>query len=296
MNQDIKRVTKMYIKLRKACDPNVEECDDIENTIVNVIEENLKYYGIDKYDYKNEGGTTTQAFDYYVEEMVKKYYNIPNWFETEYGKRCIYIPHDLENITKIKNTLNNMKTKDKIIDFLNWYKETETTGLSCQFNYRIITKNEISKVIQTYEHTEIRINLQDFGYDFYNPIICWLNTKDVPTLMIMDWVCLKNEIDHWINYNGDSEAFIEKFKTPTLEDEIKEEYSKLHPEVRKAFLEEVIEFWNDFKDDIRVENGILESIDHNMMLVDAIGNCGPLFCNRTIEYWIEKIYNKEVRI
>ena len=296
MKQDIRKAIEMYIKLRKACDPNVEECDDIENTIVNVIEENLKYYGIDKYDYKNEGGTTTQAFEYYVEEMVKKYYNIPNWFETEYGKRGIYIPYDLENITKIKNTLNNMKTKDKIIDFLDWYKETETTGLSCQFDYKIITKNEISKVIQTYEHTEIRIDLQDFGYDFYNPIICWLNTKDVPTLMIMDWVSLKNEIDHWISYNGDSKSFIEKFKTPTLEDEIKEKYPKLHPEVQKALLKEIIEFWNDFKDDIRIIDGDLESIGQNMLLVDAIWNCAPLFCNNTIEYWIEKIYNKEVKI
>lgn len=295
MKLNMKTVTNMYIKLLKACNDDTEECCDIENSIVNVIEENLKTYGIKKYNYQKEGGSTTDAFCYYVEKLVEKYYHVSNFFETKYWKYNTYIPYNMKNMITIENTLNNMQDVE-VIRFLEWYKTIESS-IVCQFDYKIIQREDISKIINEYEYDEIRISIQDFSYNFYNPVICWVNTMDIPTLFIMDWVSLRYEIGEWICMEQDIvDSFIENFKTLTLEKYIEKEYGELGKDVCIALEHEVNEFYNIYKDDIEERDGDLFSKSEGLLLEDAISGYAPLFSNREIDRLVTKIYNKELKL
>lgn len=296
MKATMKDITTMYIKLLKAINTNTDECCDIEHAIVNIIEERLKFYGIEKYDYNKTGGTTTEAFEYYVEQMVKKYYDVPNFFETEYWKQIgKYIPHDMKYQIKIKEILHKMENKEKIIKFLDWYKQI-SSGITYYFDYKIIEQNEIQKVMMEYDYEELRIEIQNFDHDFDNPIICWLQEIDTPTLIIMDWVCLRDEMKDWIIYEGEKETFIEKFGTPTLEEYINEKYGDYGKDVCMALEHEVNEFYNIYKDDIVEEDGDLWSKSERLMLQDAIWGHAPLFSSTQIARLVEKIYNKELKL
>lgn len=201
---------------------------------------------------------------------------------------------------QFKEILYNIVKKEEVKEFLEFLKETQTDGMGSNFEYKIINIQDIPNIIKEYGNTgfvNIEVHKNIYIEDkIYNPIIFWLFDCG-EHLNIYDLPSLKHDVIEyaWLN-EEQRKDFIDKFSIPTLEEEIEKRYHKLHPEVRKALMEEVIEFWDEFKDDIRVENDFLESISHNMMLVDAIWNCGSLFCNSTIEHWIEKIYNKKVRI
>lgn len=287
---EMRAVTIMYIKMYKAIDANTEECCDLENSIVNTIEENLKFYEINKYDYVRTGATTTEALEYYIDELSKKYLGIDNIFKTPYWQFNRYIPlFNAQTQLDVEETMQNIKTEEKVKEFLDWYKEADG---DISFNYHIIEEDEISDIIQKHNNGSIRMERQDFYYDFYNPIITW---KFDGTLFIIDWVNLKSDMigENWLDCL--EEEFLEEFGIPTLDEYLEENY-ELHPEVRKELAKEVKEFYDIYKNDIIIIDDFAESINDNMMLVDAIWNHAPLFCNSTIENLVVKLYKKEIRL
>lgn len=90
---------------------------------------------------------------------------------------------------------------------------------------------------------------------------------------------------------------LKKYHVMTLKEYVEEEYPKLHPQVQKALIEEVKDFYNHYKDDIEIdEHGNAQVPNEGLWLIDAIWNHGPLFCNNTIGYMVEKLYKKEIKL
>lgn len=304
----MKNKTIMYIKIYKAisrminknniCDkPNEEELDLIQYT-VNTIESNLEYYGIDKYNYSKEGGTPTEALEYYIETLSKKYLDLENIWDTKYWKYNYYIPTNPKTRIKIEEIMYNIEEKDEVKRFLNWWSNVQDCFIIKYFDYKIITKDQISQTIQNSECEDIRISTQDLGYNFYNPIITWEDHSDIPTLFIMDWVCPRSTIvrEDWIQEPSDIEELIKEFGTPTLEKYINKKYGDYGKDVCMALKHEVNEFYNIYKDDIIEEDDELWSKSERLMLQDAIWGHAPLFSSTQIARLVEKIYNKELKL
>ena len=288
----------MYIKLYRAIEAEAEESCDLVQAIVNIIEDNLEFYEISKYNYVEEGGSPEDAIEYYIDQFSKKYLKLDNIWDSYYWNRTIYIPWSAGKQENVRNILANIKTKYEVHKFLNWQKE-KWTGMVCHFEYQIINTNEISDVIQNSNCTEYQIELSDWNTGNYNPIITWENHQDISTLYIMDWAHFKYNLVHnmWFDYVNDYDDFIDNFNNlTTLEEYLDEHCSELHKEVRLALEHEVNEFYNIFKDDIYIEDDTAWSKDHKMMLVDAIWNYAPLFSNTTIEHYVMKLYNKEIKL
>ena len=290
--KNMKGTTIMYIQLYKAINEYVEESCDITQCIINVIRQNLKYYEIDVY---KGDGSPTDEIEYYIDELSKKHLDIKDIFKTPYWKYNRFISYNAAERLRIEEVMNNIKIENEVKKFLNWYK-VKCAGIVEYFDYILINKNEISSTIQQYstDYTpELRIEIQDFGYNFYNPIIAWENDG---TLFIMDWVNLKSSIirEDWID-PCDIQDFFEQFSIPTLEDYLAKEYD-VHKIVRKELQKEVEKFYEEYKDDIKMEDDIAFSISNNMMLVDAIWNDAPFFCNSLIESLVVKLYNKEIKL
>lgn len=299
-NMSMKSITVMYIRLFRTLSkayPTPEEYCDLVQGILNVLESNLKDYEIPRFDYNGTGGSPEDAMEYYIEELSKKYLGIENIWETKYWKYEIYVPTNAKIKIEVDKTMDNIKTKEQVNKFLDWYKEQMDCCIVSYFNYTIINKEDISTLVKNHSDKEIRIEIQDWNDDIYNPIICWI-IHDPTTLMIMDWRSLKHEAKDWISGDCIENEFIEEFSLPpTLKEYLEEEYGDtLHKEVRLALEQEVNEFYNIYKDDIYIENDSAFSKSDNMMLVDAIWNHAPLFCNQTIEHYVMKIYNGELRL
>jgi len=276
----MKMTTKMYLKLFEECNYNhkeyeIDECNEIEEKIVQVIEENLKEYGIKKYDYEKEGGTPLDAFAYYIDQMTEKYDPEP------------LSSHIMQNIRKRKD----------VIRFLDWYKEIEN-GIVGQFDYKIINMEEISDVMAEYSYYDICIKIEDYCSDIsYNPIICWLNTQDIPTLYIMSWNYLKNEAIEWVSTHPDVEdSFIKEFDKPTLEKYIKNEFGEFGDDVCSLLEHEVNEFYNIYKDDFTIAGGILFSKSKRKPLHHAIWEETALFSSYLIAKIIREIYDNEINL
>ena len=207
---NMKAITIMYIKMYKAIDSDTEESCDLVQYMTNVIKDNLKDYGINQYD---GSGSPTDELEYYISTLSKKYLNV-DIFDTIYWQYNIYIPHDnLKEKIELRETMQSLKSKSEVTKFLDWYKEIQS-GIVCQFDYEIIDKNEISNIIQNSNCEEFLIDIQDLDYNFYNPIICWVDTSDITTLFIKDWINLRSQIIHenWIDYPEQIESFMKEFK------------------------------------------------------------------------------------
>ena len=303
---EMKDKTIMYIKMYKAINrmmdsnnlrnrSNEEELDLIQY-IVNTIESNLDYYEIEKYNYHKS--TATDALRYYIETLSKKYLDLENVWDTKYLRYDYYIPIDPKKAIQIEETIYKIKKESDVMRFLDWWKNVNDCCIVQYFNYRIINQNEISNIITNSECKEIRVEIQDFGYNFFNPIIVWENYADTPTLFIMDWINLRSSIikEGWMQDSCDEDEFLEKFGTPTLEEYLEEHYGELHKEVRFALEHEINEFYNLYKDDIVIEDGELMVPCDGLWLNDAIWNHAPLFNNNTIGYIVEKLYKKEIKL
>ena len=300
-------ITKMYIGMYKAiCQYGGKDEDDMEDIhmiqqIVHLINENLKYYNIEYYDEYKHGTTPTEALEDYIDQLSKKYLNVDNIWEHPLWTRSLFPYNATVEKVEERKIMNNIKTEKQVKEFLDWWKEEMDCCLVQYFDYTIINKNDIEKTITSTEYDDLIIQISDYGWlqPEYNPIITWVNSADGRCLYIMDWKSLKTEMvdEGWICDNTTLKDFKEKFGIkPTLEEYVRNQYSNLHPEVQNALIKEVKEFYDAYKDDIYMENDCAFSKSDNMMLVDAIWNHAPLFCNSTINHIIEKIYNKEIKI
>lgn len=286
---NIENDTKMYIEAYKSVKRNNTDINDtIIIGIINTIEENLEKYGINKYD---KDDSSTNAIEYYLLKLSQKAFNIENIFKTPYWYPYRHLPYsNIKESFIIEETIDKIKTEEEVNRFLEWFKIINS-GPCNNFDYDIITDNQISDVISQNKNS-VRIERQNFYYNFYNPIICWNNDG---TLMIMDWVSLKYNIIHedWIDVYSDFESFYKEFCTPTLYEQLKKDYD-LQENVICALMYEIIKFYNDYKDKIEIKGGDIYVDD--MLLIDMIWNEDPLFSHMTITHYISEIYNGKIKI
>lgn len=286
---NIEKDTRMYFDTYRVIKRNNTDIDDIMIMgIINTIEENLEEYGIEKY---NGTGSPTDEIQYYLTKLSKKAFGI-NILETPY-RDYPYKLLPFDDIKKrliIEETINDMKTKKEINKFLEWYKVVNS-GISEGFDYTIITDDQISDIISK-NRNSIIIHRQNLYYVNYNPIIVWDNDG---TIMIMDWVCLKNDIirEEMIDIYNDFESFYKEFCTPTLYEQLKKDYD-LQENVICALMYEIIKFYNDYKDKIEIKGDDI-CID-DMLLIDMVWNEDPLFSHITITHYVSEIYNGKIKI
>lgn len=196
---------------------------------------------------------------------------------------------------KFKNTMRKMNRKE-INEVLEFFSDIWNSPVCMEFDYSFITIEEVPNIIKkAKEHnTSIDIHLnQGVCPNCNNPIFWWV--FECEHTLIYDWLSLRESIIDGTFTDiteEEKEYIIEQFGTPTLTEYLAKKYDLLHQEVRYALEQEVNEFYNIYKDDIKITGGDAYSISDNMMLCDAIWNYGPLFCSNTITDLIEKIYKK----
>lgn len=128
-----------------------------------------------------------------------------------------------------------------------------------------------------------KINLAEEGINEYEAM------EEVITTMASKYLGIEDLWHHPL-WTQPSQPY-----TPTLHEYLVQNYD-YHPEVIKELEKEVIEFYNLYKDDIKIENGDCMIPSEGLWLTDAIWNHAPLFCNSTIGYIVEKLYKKEIKL
>lgn len=115
------------------------------------------------------------------------------------------------SIKKVRNILYNIKSKEKIIEVLEWYKK-QTCGICNEFAYEIITLEEIEEIIKEYKSIVGVIHVSIIQSNVTpNPIFWWL-FDGLEYLQIYDWISFRYALAYngWLD-DDDIEDFIIEF-------------------------------------------------------------------------------------